>query len=117
MNNTNYNLIKLEKLDKSWENTLSAGWTTSYGWQLGLNIQDITLLTGAFMLAKEANSLGINTPSYIVDADGVSHEIDLTNLTNLMLQYGQARSLLSQEYANKKSLIKEASSIPELDSI
>ncbi len=31
-----------------------------------------------------------------IDVDGVSHQIDLVSLINLILQYGQTRSLLNQ---------------------
>lgn len=109
--------LKLEKLDNEWKQNVTNGWVTPYGWKLGLDTQDVTLLTGVFMLAKEAHSLGLNQPSYIVDTDGVSHEISLLDLTNLMLLYGQARSLLSQQYSTKMNSIKQALSIEELDSI
>lgn len=109
--------LKLETLDTEWNNIISNGWTTPYGWKLGLDIQDVSLLMGVFILAKETHSSGLNSPIFIVDTNGISHEIAFADLTNLLMQYGQARSLLSQNYSNKKTLIEQASSIAELDNI
>jgi hypothetical protein len=76
------------------------GYTTQYGWKLGLKENDITLLTGAFVLAKEASSAGLPLPP-IVDTDGISHNLTLEELTVLMLNYGQYRANLSAEYSNR----------------
>jgi hypothetical protein len=106
--------IKLIELEKSWKETISSGWQTSYGWSLGIDIQDITLLNGAFTLAKEAANMGINDPITIVDIDGESHQLPLADFTVLMLQYGQARAYLSNQYAQSKKNIKDATSIEDL---
>jgi hypothetical protein len=109
--------IKLQDLDSSWKNVLKNGWTTSYGYKLGIDIQDITLLNGAFTLAKEASLMGMNDPISIVDLDGASHSLSLQNLTILMLQYGQARASLSNSYAAIKQSINAATTIQELEAI
>lgn len=112
--------LKLEKLsdvDNQWKLTVENGWTTPYGWKLGIDTQDVTLLTGAFILAKEASSIGISTPVSIIDTDGVPHNLELSELTALMLQYGQFRSNISSEYANKKNSIKNATTLEELNNI
>lgn len=108
-------LEKLEQLDKQWEVVLNNGWTTSYGWKLGLSIQDIVLLNGNFALAKEAASMGITDPVFVIDTDGESHEFNLQDLTMLMLQYGQARAVLSSQDAAKRKEIKNATTIEELN--
>lgn len=108
---------KLQELDSNWKEVLKNGWTTSYGYKLGIDIQDITLLNGAFTLAKEASSMGMNDPTSIVDLDGVSHSLNLQDLTILMLQYGQARASLSNSYAAIKQSINEATTIEELEAI
>lgn len=96
-------LVALEQLDKEWAETLKAGWETPYGWKLGIDISDVTLLTGAYMLAKEAAALNLPLPE-IIDMDGVPHTFnDIQELTALMLQYGQARAALSAEYAARKA--------------
>lgn len=110
-------LIKLEELDQKWEETLDNGWATPYGWKLGLSTQDIALLNGNFTLAKEASFMGITDPVFVIDTDGESHEFDLQDLTMLMLQYGQARAILSSQDAVKRKAIKNSASIEDLSNI
>jgi hypothetical protein len=109
--------ILIQQINTSWKNLLKLGWETSYGWKLGIDISDVALLNGAFTLAKEANNLGINNLISIVDTEGLSHELNFSDLTQLMLSYGQARSQLSNSYATKLNQIKNAISIEELNSI
>lgn len=107
-------LEKLEEVDEEWKTILEAGWETSYGWSLGIDISDVALLNGNFVLAKEAASLGITDPVFVVDTTGQSHAFNLADLTSLMLQYGQARALLSSQDATKRTAIKNATTIEEL---
>ena len=112
--------LKLEKiqiLDNNWKQKIKIGWQTPSGYSLGIDIPDIALLNGAFTLAKEASNLGITDPIMIVDLDGQSRSISLQDLTTLMLQYGQARSILSNSYATIKQSINSSSSLEELESI
>lgn len=98
-------LAQLEQLDKEWAETLKAGWETPYGWKLGLEIADVTLLTGAYTLAKEAAPLNLPLPE-IIDTTGAPHTFnDIQEFTALMLQYGQARAALSAQYAANKAAI------------
>ena len=108
---------KIEELDNNWQEILKNGWETPYGWSLGIDISDVTLLTGAFMLAKEASNMGFTEAVSIIDKNGGSHSFNLQDLTILMLQYGQFRALASSSYASKKELIKNASTIQELNNI
>lgn len=110
-------LSKIEILNYSWNSQIQQGWTTPYGWKLGLSTSDVTLLTGAFLLAKEASSLGLAQEASIIDTDGVSHIININDFTSLMIQYGQFRSNLSSIYANKKIQIEQANTIEELNNI
>jgi hypothetical protein len=110
-------LEKLEQVDISWKTTMSNGWTTPYGWKLGTDNQDVTLLTGAFILAKEANNMGLSTTGTIIDMDGKSHELSLQDMTILMIQYGQFRSQISSQDALKRDLINNAMSIEDLEQI
>ena len=108
---------KIEELDNNWKEILKNGWETPYGWILGIDISDVTLLTGAFMLAKEASNMGITEAVSIIDKNGDSHSLNLQDLTTLMLQYGQFRASASSSYASKKELIKNAATIQELNNI
>lgn len=110
-------LEKLEIVDQEWQNTLNAGWTTPYGWKLGVTTQDVALLNGNFTLAKEAYNLGITDPVFVIDTDGESHEFNLQDLTMLMLQYGQARAVLSSQDAAKRKSIKNATTLEELNNL
>lgn len=110
-------LNKIKLLDDQWKYKVNLGWTTQSGYRLGIDTQDIALLNGAFTLAKEASLIGITDPVSIVDLDGISHSISLQDFTILMLQYGQARSLLSNSYASIKQAINSATSIEELNAI
>jgi hypothetical protein len=114
---TKIKLQKIKELDENWKQVIQNGWTTSYGYKLGIDIQDITLLNGAFTLAKEASSIGITDLISIVDLDGNSHQLSLQELTLLMLQYGQARASLSNSYAVIKQSINAATTIQELEAI
>lgn len=108
---------KLKELDKKWDSTINNGFLTQYGWSLGLSNNDVTLLTGAFLLGKEASSLNISQNTTIIDVNGISHSININDLTILMLEYGQYRTQLSTEYANKKNLIQQSQSTEELNNI
>lgn len=110
-------LEKLAQVDNLWKNIISNGWTTSYGWKLGIDTQDVTLLTGAFVLAKEASNMGLSMTGSVIDMDGKSHELSLQDMTILMLQYGQFRSQLSSQDAIKRELINNATSIEDLENI
>jgi hypothetical protein len=108
---------KLEALDEVWKEKIKSGWATPYGWSLGLDISDVTLLMGAFLLLKEASALGLQNSTTIIDIEGVSHELNIQDLTSLMLAYGQARSQLSQEDSLLRLQIKSSTTIEELEGI
>ncbi len=87
---------------------LEAGYTVPVlGFRLGLRQEDVTLLTGAFVLAKEAAGLGLAVPA-IIDADGVPRQLTLAELTTTMLGYGQRRAELSAQYAAMVAAAEEA---------
>lgn len=102
---------KLREIDAAWQANLAAGWETPYGWKLGIATQDVTLLMGAFILAKEASAMGLADTGAIIDTDGVTHSMTLAELTQLMLMYGQARSSLSGVDAARREAVKNAISV------
>lgn len=82
---------------------LAAGYVVpGRNFRLGLRQEDVTLLTGAFVLAKEAAGLGMDVPP-IIDLDGAPHALSIEELTAVMLGYGQYRAALSGEYAARKA--------------
>lgn len=94
--------IYLKSVDDWFSNQVSQGFTTPYGWKLGLKDTDVTLLTGAFVLAKQADEMGLSLPQ-IVDTDGTPHSLSLSEMTTLMLLYGNHRAQLSAEYSERKN--------------
>ena len=93
-------------LDQWFAAELAKGFETAGGWKLGLSQSDVTLLTGNYVLAKEAAALGMPIPP-IVDTAGVPHPMtEIEELTAIMLAYGQYRAGLSQEYATRKAAIE-----------
>lgn len=81
------------------------GMATASGWRLGMSQDDVILLTGNYVLAKEIAALGGPMPP-VIDMDGVPHEIaNIEELTAIMLAYGQRRAEISAEYAAKRAAV------------
>lgn len=95
----------LRVADEWFAGELANGYETEDGWKLGLAESDVTLLTGQFVLAKEASAVGLPLPP-VIDTDGVVHQLSLPELTALMLAYGAHRAALSSEYAARKATIE-----------
>lgn len=108
---------KLASLERAWNTWINNGWTTPEGWKLGLTIADVTLLSGAFLLLKESVNLGLSNTTTIIDLDNMPHTLDLTQMTSLLLNYGNHRATLSANYSNIKTQIQNANSIEEAESI
>lgn len=71
------------------------GWETPLGWRLAWQPDDVALLTGLFVLAKEADALGLTQPVVVTDMTGERHSLTFTEFRDLMLAYGAARAALS----------------------
>lgn len=98
---------KAATVEEWFSEQLQAGYEVpSLGFRLGMAQEDVTLLTGAFVLAKEASALGLAVPP-LIDADGVPHDLTIEQLTSVMLGYGQARAALSREYAARLAAVEE----------
>ena len=97
----------LADLEDWFREVTQPGFATAGGWRLGLTQQDVLLLTGYYVLAKEAAALGGDIPP-IIDMAGVPHTIaEIEELTAIMLAYGQRRAEISAEYAAKRAAILE----------
>ena len=98
--------MALAVVDDWFEGQIAEGFATPGGWRMGLTTTDVTLLTGNYVLAQQADAVGADLPP-LVDMDGVARTIaDLEELTGLMLAYGQHRAALSTEYASRKAAIE-----------
>ena len=110
-------LDKLSDIDEEWKVILNAGYQTPEGWSLGLSTDDVALLNGAYSLAKEAAALGSTDPVVIVDLAGEAHELTLAEMTPIMLAYGSARSTLSASDAAKRKLVRNATTVEEVEAV
>ena len=110
-------LDKLSDIDEEWKVILNAGFQTSEGWSLGISTDDVALLNGAYSLAKEASALGSTAPVVIVDIAGEAHSLSLEEMTPIMLAYGSARSTLSASDAAKRKLVRDATTIEEVEAV
>jgi hypothetical protein len=110
-------LDKLSDIDEEWKVILNAGFQTPEGWSLGLSTDDVALLNGAYSLAKEAAALGSTDPVVIVDLAGEAHELTLAEMTPIMLAYGSSRSTLSAGDAAKRKLVRDATSVEEVEAV
>lgn len=97
-------LRKRESEADAWfASAIAAGFTSpTSDITLNLTDADVALLTGNFVLAKEAAALEMPLPP-VIDAHGVPHTLTLQDLTTLMLEYGQHRAALSAEYAARRA--------------
>ena len=107
---------KNAQIDSEFESAAKLGWDSGMGFRLGLTIQDVSLLVGLFVLAKEGASLNIEPPP-IIDTNGLIHNFSMQELTALMLQYGAARSQMAVNYANRKKALEDAKTISEVNSL
>jgi len=92
----------LSALDMWFSDHIAEGFATEGGWKLGLKEADVTLLTGQFVLAKEAAAADLPLPP-VIDMAGTPHQLSMPDLTALMLAYGQHRANLSAEYSQRKA--------------
>ena len=110
-------LDKLSDIDEEWKVILNAGFQTPEGWSLGISTDDVALLNGAYSLAKEAAALGSTDPVVIVDTAGEAHELTVEQMTPIMLAYGSARSTLSAGDAAKRKLVRDATTVEEVEAV
>lgn len=96
-----------KEADLWYADQVRVGFTSTSGVRLGISTEDVALLTGNYVLAKEADAMSLPLPP-VIDADGEAHALSLPELTALMLEYGQHRASVSAEYAQRKAAIPTA---------
>lgn len=95
------------ELEEWFRDATHEGYEVEPGFRLGMLPEDVTLLTGLFVLAKEAATMQLPLPA-VIDRNGVPHQLEsIQAMTELMLAYGQARAELSAEYAARKAALAE----------
>ena len=105
---------KLAQIDADFDSITRQGWDSGQGFSLGITAQDVSLLVGLFVLAKEASAMGLNPPP-LIDMHGGIHALTMSELTALMLQYGQARALISAQDAMRRKAVESATTIEEVN--
>ena len=110
-------LEKLKKINNEWQNIENSGWDSELGYSLGITPNDVALLSGAYALAKEADNLGLPLPKFIAMDNSTIIFNNLSEMTQLLLRYGEARATLASSFANKRKAVESATTIDELDSI
>jgi hypothetical protein len=114
--------LKTEKqaaLDVAWAAAEATGVSVN-GIHFGITQGDVSLLTGAFVLAQTAVTIGTvsaDGPFTLIDVSGQSHSFTFAELTQTMLLYGNARATWSQTYAQTKAAIEAATSIVLIGSV
>lgn len=96
-----------ETLETWFQSAIDEGFGYGEDIRLGLTTEDVALLTGNYVLAKECHELGLPLPP-VIDKSGTSHTLDFNDLTALMLEYGQYRAQLSADYAAQRAAIEAA---------
>jgi hypothetical protein len=69
---------------------------------------------GVFSLAKEAAALGLPLPSLISMANTPITFSTIEEMTMLLLLYGQARSTMASEFAARRKIVQDATTVEEL---
>ena len=109
-------LEKLAKIDAEWDQTIAQGWDSGQG-ILGISANDVALLSGAYALAKEADNLGLPLPKFIAMDNSTVEFSSITEMTMLLLRYGEARVNLASAFAARRKAVDEAASLEELESL
>jgi len=94
---------KLKHIEHNLQRKINAGFVVPKnlypaGAILGLSDQDVTLLTGAYILLKESVANNTANSTYITDKSGKVYCLSLEQMTPLMLAYGNYRSKISIKY-------------------
>lgn len=109
---------KLEQIDSEWAELEKTGWDTGLPQgHLGITPNDVALISGAFALAKEAANLGLPIPSLVTIENNELSFNTITEMLQLMLLYGQARSQMSTQIAAKRKAVENALTVEELEAI
>ena len=105
---------KLQDIDNEWFNLEKTGWDSGRGYYLGISPSDVALIVGVYSLAKEASSLGLPLPNLISMDNTPIIFSSMEEMTTVLLEYGQARSILASTFADRRKAVKDATTIEEV---
>ena len=113
-------VAKIERrkiIDSEWLSLEAAGWDSGLGYCLGITPNDVALISGAFALAKEAHAMGLPLPKFVAMDNSTVEFSSITEMTMLLLRYGEARANLASAFAARRKAVDEAASLEELESL
>ena len=102
---------KLQNIDNEWITLEKTGWDSGRGYHLGITSSDVALLVGVFSLAKEAAALGLPLPNLISMENTAIVFSSIEEMTTVLLEYGQARSILASTFADKRKAVENATEV------
>lgn len=108
---------KLNSINKEYKAVEEIGWDSGSGFFLGITANDVAFLTGAFTLAKEASALNLPLPTIIAMDNSPVSFANFEHMTQVMLQYGNARAEISARFAAKRKAVESATTVEEVKAI
>ena len=102
---------KLKQIEAEWVEVEKAGWDSGQGYHLGITPSDVALLVGVFSLAKEAAALGLPLPNLISMENTAIVFSSIEEMTTVLLEYGQARSILASTFADKRKAVENSTEV------
>lgn len=106
--------IKNIAINNEWLDIEKIGWNSGRGYHLGITSSDVALIVGVYSLAKEASSLGLPLPNLISMDNTPIIFSSMEEMTTVLLEYGQARSILASTFADRRKAVKDATTIEEV---
>lgn len=100
-----------QNIDNEWAALEKVGWDSGRGYRLGISPSDVALLVGVFSLAKEAAALDLELPHLISMDNTPVIFSSIQEMTGVLLEYGQARSVLAGIYAEKRKVVENATEV------
>ena len=100
-----------QNIDNEWAALEKIGWDSGRGYHLGITSSDVALLVGVFSLAKEAAALGLPLPNLISMENTAIVFSSIEEMTTVLLEYGQARSILASTFADKRKAVENATEV------
>lgn len=100
-----------QNIDNEWAALEKVGWDSGRGYRLGISPSDVALLVGVFSLAKEAAALGLELPHLISMDNTPVIFSSIEEMTGVLLEYGQARSILASTFAEKRKVVENATEV------
>ena len=101
----------IKNIDNEWTALEKIGWDSGQGYYLGITPSDVALLVGVFSLAKEAAALGLPLPNLISMENTAVVFSSIEEMTTVLLEYGQARSILAGTFADKRKAVENATEV------